>query len=155
MSDTIWVVSRGEYSDYSVLCACPTKKDAEKLAQRIRQPEPNSFSYDRDARVEELPMLTGAAEPKEVLHLTETVWDDGTTEKHIERTRLEWPWTTSGTPRVAWRWVRAPMHNGRGGRLEVHGVDHRAVRRTFSDRRAQLLAEDAFRLRKEARGGRP
>ena len=39
-----------------------------------------------------------------------------------------------------------------GNQLVVTGTDLEAVRRVFSDRRAQLLAEDAFRLKREAKG---
>jgi hypothetical protein len=53
---------------------------------------------------------------------------------------------------VTWRWVRAPVHDGKGGRLEVYGTDEQRVRQTFSDRKAQLLTEDAFRMRREAKG---
>lgn len=145
----MWTVESGEYSDHRVLCVCRTKKQAQEIADALNA---NKSGY-YDAYVGTLPIATG------VNYVTTytmqcNVWDDGTTTETSESVRTELDidmlWPERERP-VGWRWVRAPIHNGRGGRLEVFGTDHEAVRRTFSDRRAQLIAEDAFRKRREAK----
>lgn len=146
----VYAVSSGSYSDYRVLCVCPTKKDAETLALRIRRDEE---SWSRDADVEEMYLVKGDIEQVRTLHFSENLWDDGSASDAREWVSTDWPFDGySDTPEVAWRWVRAPIHHGAGGRLEAWGTDHEAVRRVFSDRRAQVRAEDALRIKREARG---
>src|SRR5207253_3337328 len=107
-----------------------------------------------DARIEEMPMLSAVPEKVTLHERYVQVWDDGTTSDQVEQVRTEWPfdmlWPERNRP-VGWRWVRAPIHNGRGGRLEVWGTSKGRVDKVFSERRAQLLADDAFRARSEAR----
>lgn len=152
----VYAVVSGAYSDYRVLCVCPTKDVASLLASRIRRDED---SWYRDVGVEEMVFVDDGNIPQvRTLRLSENVWDStpiqGTsTSDYQEHVSTDWPFDSyTDTPRVAWQWVRAPIHQNAGGRLYVWGTDHEAVRRVFSDRRAQLLAEDAFRLKKEAKG---
>lgn len=146
-----WVVSAGDYSDYKVMCICDSKKRAETVAML--------YNADREtystARVEQLPFVN--ADPVQVTSylIRENIWDDGTTSEKRQTARKQWPFDALYPEDLvpsAWRWVRAPIHNGKGGRLEVRGVDLSRVRRTFSDKRAQLKAEDAFRMKREATG---
>lgn len=147
----MWAVATGQYSDYRVLCVCDSKERAEQVAAALRADSDGDRS---DARVESMPFVDYDPEKVTVFHMTVTVWDDGTVDEDRE------PWSTSEWPfdqwepldRVAWRWVRAPMHKGNGGRLDIRGTDRARVRRVYSDRKAQLLAEDAFRMKKEATG---
>jgi len=60
-ADRIYVVSDGEYSDYSVLFACPDEATAEAAAAAVRGME---HSWHRNAFVESLPMFD--APPKSV-----------------------------------------------------------------------------------------
>lgn len=152
MSDEVWAVSSGCYSDYSVLCVCPSKADAEAVAAKF-----NAADKYEEARVESFPVVDRTVEQLAVLKLQTTLWDDGTetdTREHVEH---EWPfhWEEAARSKVVWRWVRAPMHHDKGGRLEVSGVDHERVRRVYSDHRAELIAEHAVRSRKEAKGRVP
>lgn len=147
----IYCVSSGAYSDYRVLCACPTKKDAKAVAAKLKTDEDG---WRTDARVEEFEMVTADVEKVEILMLSTTLWDDGTETHTSERIRSDWPFDTTfddGIP-MTWRWVRAPMHKNQGGRLDVSGTDFELVRKTYSDKRAQLIAEDAFRRKGEAKG---
>lgn len=145
----MWTVESGGYSDHRVLCVCPTKKQAEALVEALNS---NKSGWS-DAFIGSLPVAT---EVNFVTTYTMSceVWDDGTTTETSESVRTELDidmlWPDRARP-VGWRWVRAPIHKSFGGRLEVFGTDHEAVRRTFSDRRAQLIAEDAFRKRREAK----
>jgi hypothetical protein len=141
-------VSSGSYSDYRVMCVCPSKKDAKAVAEKYNRDK--SSSYDA-AEVESLPIVTGDVEKVVTLSLSTTLWDDGReTDQRPADLRVEWPFDAMyGTPDVYWRWVRAPMHGDKGGRLDVRGVDHERVRKVFSEQRAALIADDAYRARRE------
>jgi len=150
-AETVHVISSGSYSDYRVHAVVKgTKADAEALVARangIRD------SYHDAYTVESLPTVSSDVERVSILSIQENVWDDGTTGDHYERTSVEWPFDTLyDLSEVSWRWVRAPAHHGRGGRLEVRGTDHERVRRVFSDRRAALMVDDALRAIRERRG---
>lgn len=144
----LWVISTGEYSDYRVLAAFANKELAEDAA-RMRAPD----GWRDEYRVETLPYFED--KPKLVtLHLHNVeVWDDGTTSDPVirERTEVEFDMLYGHYKRpVGWRWVRAPIHQGKGGRLEVYGTSRQRVAKVFSDTRARLLADDAFRMQREA-----
>lgn len=147
----MYTVERGAYSDHRVLCVCKTKRQANAIVKAYNgDPE----SWGENAFVGELPIVT-KAEKITTFGLICEVWDDGRVTDEREDMRTEFTfdmlWSTYAAP-VIWRWVRAPTHQGKGGRLEVHGTDLERVRRVYSDRRAQLLAEDAFRMKREAKG---
>lgn len=150
--DGIYVVSSGTYSDYSVLVACPSKKDADLLAQRYAAS--GGYGYD-DARVEWLPIVPGDVQQVTVLHMSTTLWDDGSETDTRERLTVKWPFELDDPKHAdcTWRWVSAPMHHGKGGRLDVHGTDHERVRKVLGDQRALLITDDAYRARREITGG--
>lgn len=148
---TVNVISSGSYSDYRVHAVVEgTLKDAKRLVDRangIRD------SYHDEYVVESLPVVSPDVERVSILTIQEQIWDDGGTDEHHERTNVEWPFdTVYDLADVSWRWVRAPMHKNRGGRLEVRGTDHERVRKVFSDRRAALMADDALRAIRERKG---
>lgn len=145
-ADKIWAVSSGSYSDYRVLACVATEADAVKLATRINE----TGSWCRDAFVESFPLVAPDIPQVQFLTMSCNVMDDGSCVTQPEHIIVEWPFD-GDYPAVKWRWVRT--HN-KGGRLDASGTDHGRVRRVFSDRRAQLLAEDAFRMRREAKGQR-
>lgn len=149
MSEVIWVVSTGEYSDYRVMCACPTKADANAVMKKYNESGDNWS----DARVEQLPVVEASVEQIDVLTMEITIQDDDSLRDRGQRIRTEWPFDSlyPHSP-VTWRWVRAPIHRGQAGRLEVSGTDHTRVRRVFSDKQAELLASPGLRLRREAKG---
>ena len=148
---TVWVISSGSYSDYQVHAVVKGKrKDAEALARRANV----GRQWDQ-YEIERLPVVEADVQQVEILTLTTTLWDNGKESERGGHTRIEWPFdATYGTPAVSWRWVRAPIYNNCGGRLDVYGTDHERVRRVFSDRRAQLMADGAMRKIGEASGSR-
>lgn len=158
MSETMFVVSHGEYSDYSVLCICRTKADAEAIVAKLtagndENADPD-VSYYPDARVQEFPVCDGGVEPVAYLGMYAEIYDDGRTAEDRARLTSEWPFGwRAPLPRVSWRWVRAPVYAGKGGRLEVEGTDIERVRRVFSDRKAMLMTDDAMRAKRELRSG--
>ena len=150
MSAHRWVVSSGAYSDYRVVCVCDSKKRAQTVAAAMRG-DPDG--YRGDARVEQLPFVNFDPEKVPVYHRSVVVMDNGTTTSESQRVSYEWPFDQwEPLDPVSWRWVRAPVYAGKGGRLDVRGTDEERVNRVFSDRRAQLLAEDAFRRSPEKQG---
>jgi hypothetical protein len=159
MDGTVWTVERGAYSDHRVMCACETKAQAAGLVAAYNAEED---TY-QTAFVGELPVVA-EVERITTYGMQLDIWDDGTVSRPYQRERATTPLETTRTELsfdmlhpyrakpVTWRWVRAPVHRGKGGRLEVFGTDLERVRRVYSDRRAQLLAEDAFRQRREVKG---
>lgn len=149
-----WVVSRGSYSDYRVLCACPSKKAAKAIAAAVNTATGDESGDYYSAFVESLPIIE-RAEMVTVYGLVAEVFDNGTTAETKEIVREEcnadmlYPHYFRPAHK---RWIRAPYLQGRpikGGRLEVFGTDLERVRRVFSDTRAQLIADPALRARKE------
>ena len=154
----MWAVSKGSYSDYSVVCLCRSKAEAETVLAKMKADigETGWCNYS-DAFVESFPVATPDVEPIVSLLVSAKVWDDGTASKVRESTRTEWPFDaiSHGSDwRVNWRWCRPPRANGKGGRLDVRGTDHDLVRKVFSEKRAQLIAGDGLRASREKSGGR-
>lgn len=141
MDETVYAVTTGSYSDYRVHAVCRTKAGAERLAGRMRA---DVDGWHTDADTIPLPVVDPEIEQVVTLSLSENLWDDGTTSDVRDGQRTEWPFIPMQFPKQGWRWVRAPVHQGKGGRLEVWGTDHEAVRRVFSDKRAEIRATPAL-----------
>lgn len=149
MNETMWAISRGEYSDYRVLAVCASEAVAKEQLARM-----GGIEYDA-ARLESIPLLTEVVDQVQVLRMSVTIWDDGTTSNDFTSMTETWPFDSwEPVVPVSWRWVRAPMHKGIGGRLDVRGTDHERVRRVLSDRRAELLATPSMAQRQEIKGCR-
>lgn len=146
---TTWAVSAGECSDYQVLCVCDSEKRAEVVVGLLKD---GPDGWHREARVEELPMVDYEPSQVTIYGMSCEVWDAGTTSEARQREGREWPFLGDDAVPVTWRWVRAPIHAGKGGRLEVSGTSHRLVARVFSEKRARLLMDPAFRATKESKG---
>ena len=104
-----------------------------------------------DYMVESLPVID-RAERVTIYGVEAIVTDNGTVREESVRDRDEWnvdPLYPQRLRPVTVRWVRAPIYHGRAGRLEVYGLDEERVRKTYSDMRAQLLADPELRKRRE------
>jgi hypothetical protein len=131
----MWVVVSGHYSDKSVHCVCDTQERAELIAATPMGDGLDAYRAE--------PLLFMDRDPALVLIYSQSgeVRDDGTTSEARTSLRSSWDFDEF-FPRahaqglVEWR--RGPVHDGRGGRLEVHGTDLEGVRATFSDLVAQL-----------------
>lgn len=146
-----YMIVSGSYSDYRVHCIVEEKQEAEKLLAKMNAVGRNTYyeSYD----IEEIDVVDSTLERASMLYLREEILDNGSTENRGEVIRAEWPWDGEGYQRpMRWRWVRAPYIEDRGGRLEVSGTDHDLVRKTFEEKRAALITDDAFRARREVEG---
>lgn len=142
---TVWVVSSGSYSDYRVHCAAPSERAAKEIAAAM-----NADHARGDYMVESLPVID-RAERVTIYGNEAVITDDATVTDEGARNRKEWnvnPLYPERLCPVTVRWVRAPIYH-QAGRLEVYGTDRDRVRKTFSDMKAQLLADPALRSRRE------
>lgn len=136
-----WAATSGSYSDYRICAVFATKRQAEAAvaaAQMAEDAWPNPDS------VVEFFFYSEGAEPRllTVYNRQVTIWDDGTFEEHDLRIRTEWEYDQlfdrGSDRRPSVRFVRAPMHNNKGGRLEVRGIDEQAVAQAYSDNLARI-----------------
>ena len=145
MSDkSVWLVSSGSYSDYRVHCAAPSKKAAQGIVAALNGDE--TYNYF----IEQVPVID-KAEKVTIYGIESIITDDGTVREESVRERSEWnvdPLFPERMHPVTVRWVRALIYH-QAGRLEVYGTDEERVRKTYSDMRAQLLADPALRSRRE------
>ena len=145
MSDRVWVVSSGSYSDYRVHCAAPSKKAAQAIVVALNGDETCNYF------IEQVPVID-KAEKVTIYGMEAIVTDDGTVREESVRDRDEWnidPLYPQRLRPATARWVRAPIYNGQAGRLEVYGLDEERVRKTYSDMRAELIADPGLRKRRE------
>jgi hypothetical protein len=130
-----FAVSSGSYSDYSVHAVCEDEATAERWAEALRS---DSEGWHSDAVVEELPLIAAGTKPAKqtTVHLSQTLWDDGhEEERHVSETS-EYPIVSLYGPpprRPSVRFVRAPIHKNRGGRLEIRGRTESAVLKVYGD----------------------
>ncbi len=135
----IWVLSTGSYSDYSVVAAFPTKALAEAAMNANATLDEELWSGNT-YRVESLPLFIEPPQIVTTYSLSAEISDNGTVRLSPERTRREWEFDQlyQSGPRPFVRFVRAPVHKDKGGRLDVHGTDQRAVEQAFSDNVARI-----------------
>lgn len=140
---TCYAIVSGSYSDYSVLAVATDRPTAEAWAKAVRD---NKESRRSDASVEEM-MLLEPDEPVRTYHrvaLYEEWWDDGTTTAYRLNETDELPIDMLyGIPpsRPSVRFVRAPMHANKGGRIEIYGRTRKAVLKVYSEQKAMWQAE--------------
>ena len=136
----VWALSQGEYSDYSVIALFTTKKLAEEAAGLN-----NSDRWSR-AFVEEFVLYDETVETVDEYKIMQDIWDaDALIPEPTVTHTVKMPWAFwDGEPpkRAKVRWVRAPIHQGKGGRLEVRGRDRDAVVKAYTDNAARIIAGD-------------
>ncbi|HEY0640263.1 MAG TPA: hypothetical protein VGD67_21750 [Pseudonocardiaceae bacterium] len=154
--NVLWVVTRGSYEEYRAA-------DTEQRAAAIAAAGNAAAEADGDHgpyQVDTLPYFGRMPERLTVHRVTVDLPDafDGTLHGlaaiHPDRgvhSRVEWEHelAAADTLPARWRWVRAPAHNGAGGRLEVTGTDERLVHGVFAQQLALLLAGSPVRRHRE------
>ena len=139
MSDRVWLVSSG----YRVHCAAPSKKAAQSIVAALNGADGRRYFAEPVPAIENAERVT-------IYGLDAVIEDDGTVREESVRDRDEWNVDPLYPVRPATaRWVRAPIYNGQAGRLEVYGLDEERVRKTYSDMRAELIADPGLRKRRE------
>lgn len=164
---TVYAVSKGAFSDYSVLAIFETKNAAAAEVKILKDAGASGVDY-YDYDIEEFRFYEPDDPTPGILtwwSMRANLWDDGRqttdrlgigdaagppptepTEHHDpEIDSLTWP-TPIERPHV--RFVRAQWHQGKGGRIEIHGTDRDAVMRCYSDRLAEHKAQP-FKYRKQ------
>ena len=150
---SVWLVSSGSYSDYrvhcasdySVHCAAPSKKAAQSIVAALNGADRIEYFVERVPVFEKAERVT-------IYGMEGIVTDDGTVREESVHDRDEWnvdPLYPQRLRPVTIRWVRAPCYYGTAGRLEVYGTDRDLVSETFSDMKAQLLADPKLRSRRK------
>lgn len=137
MIKQLYTVESGEYSDNAIHAVFDDKTTAEAWAKAYREYED---SFASDAEVRTIPFVSSGVEPytRTIHSIHQTVFDDGSLDE-----KREWPITSLAPsvmdyPRLMARYVRAPIYNGKGGRIEVRGEDLDKVRNTFAGKVAAV-----------------
>ncbi len=138
MPKVIYAISSGSYSDYGVHAVCTDEATAKAWALALSQEEDG---YRKDAFVEEIAILE-PGEPVKKRHrvsLRQELSDDGTERKVNIEEDDEYPvgciWDAP-PDRPSVRFVRAPCHNGKGGRLEIEGRTLEGVMKVYGEQHA-------------------
>jgi hypothetical protein len=134
----LWALTAGSYSDYQVHALFPTKKLAEAGVEAHNK---DKEAWIEGAQVETLYLYDEVPEPTTSWKYQAELWDDGlTTNEYLDSTTaLPWNHLRGEAPkRPKVRYVRAPIYNNKGGRLEVYGSDEQAVKQAFSDNKARI-----------------
>jgi hypothetical protein len=132
---TIYAVSSGEYSDYSVRGVFEDEATAKAWADAMNSGESRYEQY----RVESFTFIPAGTAPFKVTEYQKTAQlnDDGTVTAEREWDTTHWAISSYyGIPpvRPAVRYVRAPCHKGTAGRIDIRGSDQQAVRQAMSDK---------------------
>ena len=133
MSGKIWLVTFGEYSDYAVLCACPTKEVADAVVAQGNQAEGHKPDAHGAWEVEDVPLIDGPLTRADVLTMWCEIYNiDTGAVREREYSSVSFA-ELGDQPRVRGRSTRTYVH--------VQGTDHEAVRKSYSERKARMLAE--------------
>jgi hypothetical protein len=138
----MWAVASGEYSDYGIDAICGDRETAEAWAKAMNE---SADTCGSDHRVESIEFVPAGVEPFQVTHYTRhaELYDSGKLVEHDMRVDVEWAvGSYMGIPpsRPHVRFVRAPVYQDKGGRLEVRGASEEAVNKVFSERVAAWKA---------------
>lgn len=127
---TAWFVTKGSYSDYQVLCAAATRKDAEAIVAEYNRRMPGGGD---GPQVESVPIYTAAdVTPKQ--HIMLYVERATGEVKDYNTTSLVWPWDYEYHGDFA-------VNTSARATITYSGTDTERVRKAASDRGAQIRAE--------------
>lgn len=139
----VWAVSHGEYSGYRILFLCESRELAEAEVAALKADEGCGYC---DPFVEEMVLFSRPTVVMPVYRFFAEIRDATGVVKEWRSDSSEREET--GYERLipcSWRWVRAPMYKGLGGRLEVMGTDEKLCRKVYGEKRALLVADAVFR----------
>lgn len=146
---TVWGLTRGSYSDYRICAIFERKEDAE-AALNVRDAR---IGWGGGEDVEEFSFYPAGGSPLTVTthHWTGEFTDAGDEPRRNKAVEVEWEYNRSDPsgPRPSVRFVRAPIHRDKGGRLEVRGTDLLAVQHAWSDNVARIRANVSLRGKAE------
>lgn len=125
MLKTIYAISTGEYSDYTVRGLFEDRDTAELwLKEMLNGVEDEKQYRYYSPRIEEFILISSDTKPFKVTKYSQsvTLWDDGRTDYGPVQVDTDYPimmWNGPPSLRPSVRYVRAPVHSDKGGRLEV------------------------------------
>jgi len=139
--ETMWTVESGEYSDHRVHAVFSDEKTAKAWCDALNKC--NDYYFD-SYRIGRLMSVPSGMKPEKVTTFNTSVelWDDGRTERR-DYDITEYPiemWDGMPPVRPAVRYVRAPCHQGQGGRLDVKGASRESVDKVVSEKLAMWRA---------------
>lgn len=147
MTDTVYLITQGSYSDYHVIAAAASREEAERVAERIRAAQPNSYDQPE---VEEYPMVTA-----DDIHLWSSVFLMALIDRHgelldeREHTSRGWDFEPYERKLEVNYWPPVIVRGQRRqGKLYVTGPadDEERVRKVYSEKLAELRTDEALRL---------
>jgi hypothetical protein len=126
---TVYVVTRGDYSEYRIVCVCLDKAIADALAER-----------NEDYSVEEYEALDTLPEVVEELRLRAAIMADGKveeTERIMGHTPVLDEWDVDPCAHDVW----VHVYGVPSIEVIVRGSDHERVRKVYSEKKAQAIAD--------------
>jgi hypothetical protein len=127
---SVWAVSSGEYSDYSVSAVFATEELANQAAREA------SVSYS-SYRVEEFPFFDRPARVR--IRYSKSYMSDGSTQ---ESTEVVPEWNGWGEEIKGWTWDRHPGTKYATAVVRVQGYDKERVDKSFADRLSEVLGRE-------------
>lgn len=125
----MWAVSTGVYSDYRVCAVFEKQDDAENWAQAIGD----------EARVEQIMHVPAGVRPfkQTVYGQSANLWDNGEVVLQDVWSHTDYPIDSlfgevPTRPKV--RYVRAPIHRNKGGRVDIAGPTAASVAKVMNER---------------------
>jgi len=141
MAERCYALAGGSYSDYRVYAVFAEEADAQAALDAYAASK-DAFSWGGPDRVEVHRFYPKGVLPTRVTaYGTEgEIFDDGTAseERHSERTEWDYDQSHPVGPRPWVRFVRPPVLENKGGRLEVWGTDPKGVAQAFGENKARI-----------------
>lgn len=133
---TVWGLTAGNYSDYRVL-ALFTTREAAVTAEEAHNADVGQWG--EQGAIAEFDLYDELPEKDTVWRIEERIAEDGTTSGYSETSEARLPWNHGYFMPTR---VQSEYYDHiRPARLRVWGTDQQAVRQAFSDRKAQIRAE--------------
>lgn len=130
----VYIVTHGCYSDYSVALVTLSKTHAQRVADEMSKPK-SPDDYVETHNVEEVAFLeTGEMPTLVTQHFRFAELTEGAVGREWSHCNTAWSHNILPTKRPRVHFVKAPMHGGKGGRLEVVGTDVGHVEKAYHDR---------------------
>lgn len=132
----VWAVTEGEYSDYHVVCVCPSEETANATVEKLMAGSLPT-AWGKRYRVEPFLFFNEPPDVVYQLHMDIEDVESGDEPREFMTGYL----STNGPKHDCYHWVNVTYREPFMVSLNVNGMDHERVRKTFSEQRAQAKAE--------------
>jgi hypothetical protein len=149
MTEQLWTISRGSYSDYAVVAVVRGQEEANQIAARMNKVE-GMEPGDYDAFFVESINLIAPEDVRACEFLQLQCDIDMETGEVVKEnppySRVECRWDDPEEDLKVWATFAPLRHGGEGrGRLDVTGWDPERVRKVYGDHKAALMSDPAVR----------